>query len=93
MKLSEIKYTDSYGTNRISVEHQEVLIELALETCIENESILRLGSLTVKEMRQVYNKIRWKKYLEILGKDFNDLTEEDIEEICLMEARDKGYEV
>lgn len=93
MKLSEIKYTDNYGTNRISVEQQEVLIKLALETCIQNEDTLRLGSLTVKEMRQVYNKIRWKKYLEILGKDFNDLTEEDVEEICLMKARDEGYEV
>lgn len=93
MKLTEIKYVDHLGEERrISVEQQETLIKLALETCIYSGN-LHLGSVTEREMYELYTCLKWKKYMAEIGKSYNELTENDREEIALMEARDNGYEV
>ena len=44
-------------------------------------------------MRELYRRLDYEPYCERLEKAYEDLTEEDEEEIAFMKARDAGYEV
>ncbi len=52
-----------------------------------------VGSLTIEEMKEIYNKIRFEGYCEKHNIAYEDMTEDDREEAMLEEARKQGYAV
>ena len=77
------------NNNPITEERKKLLCKIALEIAMETN----VGSITKMEMREVYKELDYEPYCKELGIDYEDLTEEDIEEIAFMKARDAGYEV
>lgn len=70
-------------------EHKNLLYKIALEVAMETN----IGSITKEEMRELHRQLDYTPYCERLGVAYEDLTEEDEEEISYMKARDAGYEV
>ena len=70
-------------------EHKNLLYKIALEVAMETN----IGSITKEEMRELHKQLDYAPYCERLGVAYEDLTENDIEEIGFMKARDAGYEV
>jgi hypothetical protein len=52
-----------------------------------------LGSITIKEMRQLFYKIYYADYCERYGIKYENMTDEDRENAALEDARAKGYAV
>lgn len=74
---------------QMTEEHKNLLYKIALEVAMETN----IGSITREEMRELYRRLDYASYCERLGVVYEDLTEDDIEEISYMKARDAGYEV
>ena len=70
-------------------EHKNLLYKIALEVAMETN----IGSITREQMRELHRQLDYAPYCKELGIEYDDLTEEDIEEIAFMKARDAGYEV
>ena len=77
------------NNNPMTEERKKLLCKIALEIAMEQN----IGNITKMEMRELYKQLDYEPYCKELGKAYDDLTEEDIEEIAFMKARNAGYEV
>ena len=71
-------------------DYKKTLVKIALEIAMETNEV---GSITREDMRELHRRLDYEPYCERLEKAYEDLTEEDEEEIAFMKARDAGYEV
>ena len=69
-------------------EHKNLLYKMALEVAME----ANIGSITKEEMRELHRRLDYAPYCKKLGVAYEDLTEENEEEIFYMKARDAGYD-
>ena len=77
------------NNKQITEKRKNRLYEIALEIAMETN----IGSITREEMRELYRRLKYEPYCKELEIEYDDLTEEDIEEIAYMKARKDGYEV
>lgn len=71
-------------------DYEKLLCKIALEIAMETNEV---GSITREDMRELHRRLDYEPYCERLGIAYENLTEEDVEEIAFMKARDAGYEV
>lgn len=77
------------NNNTMTEEHKNLLYKIALEIAMETN----IGSITKEEMRELHRRLDYEPYCKELEIKYDDLTEEDIEEIAYMKARKDGYDV
>ena len=70
-------------------DYEKILCKLALEIAMKEN----IGSITREDMRKLHRRFDYEPYCKRIGVAYEDLTEEDMEEIEYMKARDKGYDV
>lgn len=87
---------ESFIKNLLSENgRMEKVVEIALKICLYEVGNNKIGSITLEEMKHIYNMLRYKEPMKQLGinKDYWELTEDEIVEINLQIARNNGYEV